>query len=204
MSNDRLVRPPLPEREWYPDTAVRRVQERLSLSVDGIAGPKTLSAVEALLARVQSDDTQEHEPVPRWLHAARRHIGVLEQPGGEHEDLILRWLATTSLGRWGRSRDETPWCSAFVNAMIEAAGLEGTSSAMARSWLGWGLPCPPRVGAVVVFPRGDPPSGHVAFVDGVRGALIEALGGNQGNSVSVVERRVDEALGFRWPAEDLT
>lgn len=200
-----LTRPPLPDRQWYPDAAVRRVQERLSLVVDGIAGPKTFAAIEALLTRVQGDDTQELDPAPRWLQEARRYLGVREQPGDQHEELILRWLATTSLGRWGRSRDETPWCSAFVNAMIEGAAFEGTSSAMARSWLGWGVPCPPRVGAVAVFPRGAPPSGHVAFVDRVdeSGALVDVLGGNQGNRVSVVERRMGDALGFRWPAEDL-
>lgn len=140
---------------------------------------------------------------PRWLQEARRHIGVRELPGDEHNDLILRWLATTTLGRWARERDETPWCSAFVNAMVKSAGLEGTDSAMARSWLGWGVDCPPRAGAIVVLRRGAPPSGHVGFVERVdeMDAVVHVLGGNQGNQVCVRPYPLSRVLSYRWTAE---
>ena len=181
---------------WYDRDRVMAFQRRRGLVPDGLAGPKTWDAIAALEARAATQPE-----IPRWLVLARSHIGVTERPGDEHEPLILHWLTTTSLGRWGRGRDETPWCSAFVNAMLERAGLEGTKSAMARSWLGWGVPCEPRIGAVVVLPRGQPPAGHVGFVSSLRAGAMEVLGGNQGNRVSVVSRRVGDAIGFRWPAE---
>ena len=74
------------------------------------------------------------------LDYAEGELGQKERKGKEHNPRILEYLATTTLGDSARSRDETPWCSAFVNWCVVRAGLEGTSSALARSWLGWGIP----------------------------------------------------------------
>jgi uncharacterized protein (TIGR02594 family) len=113
--------------------------------------------------------------------------------------------------------EDTSWCSAFVNWCMRRAGLIGTHSTMARSWLHWhhgeklSQPIP---GAIVVFPRGkDPTYGHVAFVWEVKGAnYLSILGGNQGQHKAVLKThkpgesshvsiatRHEAPLGILWP-----
>src|SRR5262245_30482336 len=82
----------------------------------------------------------------------------------------------------------TAWCAAFVNSTLKQAGMEGTGSNMARSFLGWGqrVQGTPQPGDIGVFPRGDPngPQGHVGFVKAVdpNTGMVTLLGGNQGGA----------------------
>ena len=93
------------------------------------------------------------------------------------------------------------WCSSFVNWCMKEAGVARTKSAAARSWLDWGKKIDPPVrGCVVVFKRGDPPSGHVALYVGRSGDKIRVLGGNQDNQVKISLYDASRVLGFRMPA----
>jgi hypothetical protein len=56
-------------------------------------------------------------------------------------------------------------CAVNVNAYLEARGIKGTRSALARSFLHWGRPSGPVPGAVAVFERRG--GGHVNIVSGV-------------------------------------
>lgn len=102
----------------------------------------------------------------------------------------------------------TEWCAAFVNAVLEETGIEGSASVSdypltARSFLQWGTEVTtPEPGDIVVFPRGNSSwQGHVGFylktqqINGVDYYLI--LGGNQNNKVSIVPYRAKRALGIR-------
>lgn len=93
------------------------------------------------------------------------------------------------------------WCADFVNATLSQAGMKGTGSGMARSFLDWGQEVSqPQRGDIAVFTRGDPngPFGHVGFFDGYNeDGTIRVLGGNQGNSVSIANYSPDSLLGFR-------
>ena len=93
------------------------------------------------------------------------------------------------------------WCAAFVNATLGHAGIQGTGSNMARSFLDWGTPVDtPQRGDVAVFSRGDPngPYGHVGFFKGYDDAgNVLVLGGNQGDAVSVAPYSANSLLGFR-------
>lgn len=95
----------------------------------------------------------------------------------------------------------TAWCAAFVNASLKQAGIEGTGSNMARSFMEWGEEAAePRRGDLAVFRRGDPngPFGHVGFFDGYNeDGTIRVLGGNQSDSVSYAGYSPDDLLGFR-------
>lgn len=92
--------------------------------------------------------------VPRHLVIASREIGVTERKGDHlHNPRILEYHATTTLGDWGRSRDETAWCSSFINWSMVGAGEEGTDNALARSWIRWGRPSNYELGSVVVIKR---------------------------------------------------
>ena len=137
-----------------------------------------------------------------WFEIAMQELerGVSEVPGSGANPRIVEYLRSTSLGGAMASSDETAWCSAFVNFCVEKAGFAGTDSAMARSWLNWGRGTNnPVTGCIVVFERGAPPSGHVAFYVSESGGMIKVLGGNQGNKVSIQEYDRGRLLGFRVP-----
>lgn len=143
----------------------------------------------------------ERDEVPAWLALARNEIGVKEIPGGQHNSNVVKYFADASHSEI--RDDETPWCAAFVGAMLKRAGHKPSGSLMARSYLNYGTELDePVVGAIAVFPRaGAPGSGHVTFVDAVSddGRTFDGLGGNQRNSVCRVTYRTSEALGFRYP-----
>jgi uncharacterized protein (TIGR02594 family) len=131
--------------------------------------------------------------VPPYLEIAEDEIGVREYRGDKHNPRILQYHATTTLGDWGRSRDEVPWCSSFINFCVTRSGLSGTDNALARSWMDWGIPVDvPMLGDIVVIKRrkrghdaltGSRGGYHVGiFVRASRGRL-RLLSGNARNAV---------------------
>lgn len=139
---------------------------------------------------------------PKWLEVALRELGVTEISGDSHNKRILEYHATTSLQA---TDDETPWCSSFVNWCMTEAGLKGTDSAAARSWLDWGTVLDePKTGCLVVLSRGNNPnSGHVGFfIELVNNDKhVNLLGGNQRNMVMLDTFPVDKVLAYIWPSE---
>jgi|GEM_PF-5641161 len=135
-----------------------------------------------------------------WLKIAWRELGVTETPGTTHNPRIVEYLQTTTLGRPENERDETPWCSAFVNWVLKKAGVKPrTNSAWARSWLTWGVATDnPIPGTIAVFSRGQN-AGHVGFYLDEDQDRIKILGGNQANAVSVAWYPRSTLLGYREP-----
>jgi uncharacterized protein (TIGR02594 family) len=135
--------------------------------------------------------------MPDTLALASSMLGKSEGPD---RAAIMDYLTTG-----GQNLDPATlaWCAAFVNSTLEQAGLPGTGSNMARSFLDWGAGVSglPQVGDIGVYPRGDPkgPYGHVGFVKAVDPAtgMVTLLGGNQGDAVSEKPYPIAEALGFR-------
>lgn len=133
------------------------------------------------------------------LKIAASRLGTREQAGLKDNPWIVALLAAVGLRN---EHDETAWCSAFMNWVMRQAGLQGTGSAAARSWLAWGVPLAvPVVGCVVVFKRDpNPAQGHVALFLADLGDTLLVLGGNQGNAVSVAEYPKERMLGYRTAA----
>lgn len=140
------------------------------------------------------------ELLKRCLEIATAEIGVKEICGVQDNPRIIEYHQCTALKA---THDETPWCSAFCNWVVEQLGIQGTNNAMARSWLRWGVPLvEPVPGCIIVLKRGKPPSGHVGFfVRKAQGGLIKVLGGNQGDCVKVSVYRETDVLGYRWIEE---
>ena len=137
-----------------------------------------------------------------WMAIARKKLGIHEIPGPGADAFIVECLESTTIGRPDNKSDETPWCSAFTNRIMELAGYEGTGSAWARSWLDWGRePADAEFGAgvVVVLARGSN-SGHVGFLEDWEDGRVKLLGGNQGNAVSEAWFPMSRVLGYRVPA----
>ncbi len=137
-----------------------------------------------------------------WMPIARSYLGQHEVPGPAANQFIVECLRDfTDVDRAMAKSDETAWCSAFANRCVAEAGLEGTNSAWARSWLDWGRE-PENdeeyAGAIVVLERG-PNSGHVGFLNDWGDGWVELLGGNQGDSVSLARFSDSRVLGYRVP-----
>jgi uncharacterized protein (TIGR02594 family) len=132
-----------------------------------------------------------------WLAEARKHIGLTETKGTVHNPEIVQFWK--DIKRGGIKDDETPWCAAFVGAMLERVGVQSTRFESAKSYLAWGqLLMMPVVGCIVIFTRQG--GGHVGFAvgrDKVGNLLV--LGGNQGDAVNVKAFPLSRCSGYRWP-----
>lgn len=163
--------------------------------------------MEAAIEMLKQGLAQDESGLPTWMLTAKGEIGVSEISGPEHNKRVLEYLATCSkskggnLGSWGANRDETPWCSAFVNFCVLRSGVEGTRHATARSWLEWGKSCEARPGAIVVLSRDG--GGHVGFFDHANMGKIFILGGNQNDEVSIRGYDSSRLLDYRWPSKSV-
>jgi uncharacterized protein (TIGR02594 family) len=133
---------------------------------------------------------------PPWLARAESYLGFHERPGNRGIEEFI------ALARCGEGGD--PWCAIFVNACLEAAGVRGTRSAMARSFERDGnfvKLAGPALGAVTTMWRGSPSSGsgHVFFYLGENEKGVLALGGNQSDGVCRQYEPRARITGYWWP-----
>ena len=138
--------------------------------------------------------------LPRHMKEAKTQIGLNAKSNRKE-------LATMFEKKIGQRVDPVsiPWCAAWANAVLADAGITGTDSLMARSFLAWGHPVKgvPKVGDVVVLRRGrNHYAGHVGFfygfVDDATGIKkIAVLGGNQGKSVSISYYPISRVIAYR-------
>ena len=138
-------------------------------------------------------------------------LGVVETPGSASTSRVLEYLRSTTLDRTQASHDSTPWCSAFVCWCLDQAGVIGTRSAAARSWLSWGQRLDvPRRGCLAVLSRSRVDAttdagqvalrgGHVGFYLHGAGTRITLLGGNQMDAVTIAPYDRSRLLGYRVP-----
>lgn len=137
---------------------------------------------------------------PPWLIEAFKDIGQKEWPGDwQNNPVIVEMFKYTT---YKATKDEVPWCSAAVNKWMAKAGILGSKSAAAVSWLNWGtdLGDEPEVGCVVVF---EWPSGghHVSLYVGGSDNTIQCLGGNQSDMVKISDYPVYSVMSYRWPGK---
>ncbi len=136
----------------------------------------------------------------RFLDIARAEIGVREVPGEGDNARIQEYQRTTTKSPL-YIRDKIAWCSSFANWVTLQAGIKGSGSAAARSWLRWGEACDvPIPGCLPVYSRPPlPGSGHVHFFAELLGDLVRGVGGNQGNQVKPAGYPKRRLLGYRMP-----
>ena len=135
-----------------------------------------------------------------WMDVAHGELGVQAFAEGASNPRITAYHAGTNVAGYD---DKASWCSSFVNWTLARAGIAGTGSALARSWLAWGAALDePRPGCIAVLWREDPQSwrGHVGFFVRAEGDDVVLLGGNQLGAVREHRYPRDQVLGWRWPA----
>jgi len=131
------------------------------------------------------------------LNIALSEYGVTEMVGTQDNPEVLKYFAR--LG-FGTLKDETAWCSAFMNWVAMECGLEYTGKLTARSWLGVGEDVKyPTKGDVVIFWRSSPDSwkGHVGIYINSDDKFVWCLGGNQSNQVNIKKYAKHRVLGYR-------
>jgi uncharacterized protein (TIGR02594 family) len=138
-----------------------------------------------------------------WLRIAGGELGVRAHPPGSSNPRITEYHAVTAIAGYD---DKANWCSSFVGWSLQQAGIAGTGSALARSWLEWGDTLDaPRPGCIAVLWRDDPASwkGHVGFFVREDGDDIVLLAGNQLGAVCEQRHPKTTVLSYRWPAAAL-
>ena len=141
--------------------------------------------------------TDNEEVNPTYISYAQNYVGMDEYSYKSELETLM-----------GIDPISIQWCAAFVNAVLNTSGIEGSESVssyplLARSFLLWGKGVDiPQKGDIVVFPRGNQGwQGHVGFyvdtvvVDNVEYYLI--LGGNQNDTVSYDLYLAESALSIR-------
>lgn len=137
-----------------------------------------------------------------WMKIATKYKGQKEIKGNRDNPVIMSFFAKS--GHPNIAHDETPWCSAFVGAVMHEYGVKGTNALNARSWLKWDIGKKvrkPRYGDIVIFWRGSKSSwkGHVAFFEKEDERFVWCLGGNQGDQVKRARYAKSRVLGYVRP-----
>ncbi|NJM10626.1 MAG: TIGR02594 family protein [Synechococcaceae cyanobacterium SM1_2_3] len=141
---------------------------------------------------------------PPWMVQAKAEIGVREFAGAADNPRVVAYFAACGLKASPFTDDETPWCAAFVGAMLANSGFRGTGNAMARSYTRWPGSIKlggPVYGAVTVIHRvpEHPTQGHVGFLMGKDLNSLALLGGNQNDAVNVAKFARSRLIGYYWP-----
>lgn len=140
---------------------------------------------------------------PNWITEARKMLGTHESPGEGDNPAVVQLFEDA--GHPEVIHDETPWCAAFVGAILKRSGHKGTGSLWALDYEKWGEQLADvAYGAIATKKRknsaGKVVGGHVFFVVGWKGDTVYALGGNQQDSVSIQEYPRQVITALRWPS----
>jgi len=136
----------------------------------------------------------------KHLEIALKEYGQKEIVGDQHNPRIVKY--STDIGNTWVSTDEVHWCSEFVNWCLLQAGIQGTKSAVARSFLKWGDETKtPQLGDLAVLwrpPQGST-NGHIGFyiADTQDGKGVFLLGGNQNDEVNIKAFPKEQVISFR-------
>lgn len=132
----------------------------------------------------------EEELLAPWMQIARIEMNVHkvhEIKGDLHHPRVLDYFKacpknTHKAGvRASHQKDESAWCSAFVNWCLKQTGVIGSQSSWAASFNRWGDPADGLTfGAITTIHSSLAASGfHVAFLAGADRRYVYLLGGNQ-------------------------
>jgi uncharacterized protein (TIGR02594 family) len=135
-----------------------------------------------------------------WIVEGKKVFGLHEIK----DNAALRaWLKSD--GKTLGDPKALPWCGDYVETCIAKTlpkeafpGALGENRYWARNWALFGKEVKPCYGAVGVFVRDG--GGHVGFLVGEDATDWYVLGGNQGNTVSIVRIAKARMIAARWPS----
>lgn len=133
-----------------------------------------------------------------WMKSAYAHLGVHEGTDLKANPLVLRFFQEAGHGEV-KNDHRTPWCAAFVGAMLAQCGIKPTGTLWALDYARWGQKLAgPLVGAVG-YKRRQGGGGHVFFIASFDARFVYALGGNQNDQVCISRIPRAQVAGYRWP-----
>lgn len=124
------------------------------------------------------------EEGPKHLLKAIELYGTKEIIGPKHNPVIMGWAKELGIDYY--KSDEIPWCGLFMAIVIKRASrLPVKDPLRALSWAEFGVQVStPMLGDILTFKRDG--GGHVGIYIGENNSVYYILGGNQGNTVSIV------------------
>lgn len=132
------------------------------------------------------------------MEIALREYGVKEINPGENPRIVKY---STDIGNtWVTSDDQVKWCSEFGNWCLKQAGIQGTNSGAARSFLTWGTPLTePEFGCIVLIGDAGVVNHFTFYVSEVQGdpTKFYGLGGNQNDSVNITTFSKSRVISYR-------
>ena len=173
------------------------------LVIDGIIGRNSRKCLRKLDQHEKG--SYKHNKILEgdynYISLAKTYIGTKEYTGKADNPIVLSFLRKVGLN-WGSIlHDSTPWCGAFVGAMMTRSGFSIPKNAgRALSWLNFGFDVGRAVyGSIAIKKRKG--GGHVCFVIGrdLKTGLLRCLGGNQGDEVSIRLYKDSDFISFRLP-----
>ena len=138
-----------------------------------------------------------------WMHIAHNYMGVVGETNLRVTPTVMKFFEEASKEAVPGDR-HTPWCAAFVGAVLYEAHLPNTGTLWALDYAmyGQGL-AGPMVGAIGVKSRSGMSDGHhlghVFFVASFDAKYVYALGGNQGDKVCIERFPRSIKIQYRWP-----
>jgi uncharacterized protein (TIGR02594 family) len=137
------------------------------------------------------------EEGPKHLLKAIELYGTKEIVGPKHNPVIMGWAK--ELGITYYKNDEIPWCGLFMAIVIKRADRTPVKDPLrALSWVNFGKEVKdPMLGDILTFKRDG--GGHVGIYCGENKSVYYVLGGNQGNTVSIVPIAKSRLFEVRRP-----
>lgn len=131
---------------------------------------------------------------------AKKYIGLSER---SNRKTLGRWLSSKLRMRIDPA--VTPWCAAFVNAILSEVGLPTSGSNLGSSFTRYGRKVSdPKPGDIVVLRASRNGRGHVGIYVGMemRGKrkFVKLLGGNQSNRVQISSYDARRIVAIRRPS----
>lgn len=135
---------------------------------------------------------------PWWLAIARKYIGVHEGNGIVNNPVVMKFFVEAAPKTRVTNDHATPWCAAYIGAVLHEAGLPHTGTLWALDYAQYGKRlAQPVVGAIGTKKRAG--GGHVFFVVGFDKSSVFALGGNQDDKVCIKRIPRSEINSYSWP-----
>lgn len=135
------------------------------------------------------------------LMKASEELGTKEWRGTPSNPRVDAYFDEIDADGDSHYEDDTPWCAAFVGAILKRCRMGHTGKLNARSYEKWGVSTKnsPLPGDIVVYWRGSRNGwkGHVGFFLKHDNGYIYTLGGNQGDAVTVARYSDDRLLDIR-------
>jgi uncharacterized protein (TIGR02594 family) len=133
-----------------------------------------------------------------WMTIAAKYIGLHEGTDLKANPTVIKFFQECNHSEI-KNDHTTPWCAAFVGAVLKEVGLPNTGSLLALSYSKYGKPLSkPVVGAIATKKRKG--GGHVFFVASFDDKYVYGLGGNQNDQVSIARFPRSVIYTYSWPA----